>query len=87
VDYAALADPTPLMLSSDSEGTDMIVAIALLPLLVAVAMFVLWLATSRNRRREHQPVASRLDDEDENGEGRNGHRRDDGKRSRLFVDR
>jgi predicted outer membrane protein len=87
VDYAALADPTPLTLSSDSEGTDMVVAIALLPLLVAVAMFVLWLATSRNRRREHQPVASRLDDEDEHGDGRNGHRRDDGKRSRLFVDR
>jgi predicted outer membrane protein len=54
VAFQNLADPTPLKLASDSEGTDMVVAVALVPLMVALTIFVLWLATSRNRRRYRQ---------------------------------
>ncbi|SMD22530.1 DUF4142 domain-containing protein [Kibdelosporangium aridum] len=88
VDYATLAEPTPLMLNSDSDGTTMVVAVALLPLLVALAVFLLWFATRRRGRRAYQPV-SRVDDEedDDYGDSRRGHRRDAGKRNRLFVDK
>jgi predicted outer membrane protein len=73
VAYESLADPTPLKLASDSEGTDMVVAVALVPLMVALTIFVLWLATSRNRRR--------------NKGARSGPLPDDESRSRLFVDK
>ncbi|WP_125725649.1 DUF4142 domain-containing protein [Kibdelosporangium aridum] len=87
VDYATLADPTPLTLNSDSDGTMMVMVVALLPLLVALAVFLLWLATRGKNRRAYPPV-SRVDDEDDDyGEDRRGHRRDDGRRSRLFADR
>jgi predicted outer membrane protein len=75
VAYQELADPTPLKLASDSEGTDMVVAVALVPLMVALTIFVLWLATSRNRRRYRQT-----------GDGGGGPESDDA-RTRLFVDK
>jgi predicted outer membrane protein len=74
VAYQDLADPTPLKLASDSEGTDMVVAVALVPLMVALTIFVLWLATSRNRRRYRQSGG---------GDGPAG----DDARTRLFVDK
>ncbi|MBP2328389.1 hypothetical protein JOF56_008774 [Kibdelosporangium banguiense] len=51
VDFAALYAPTPLMVMSDSDGGTMVVALALAPPVVAIAIFVLWLAVGRNRRR------------------------------------
>jgi predicted outer membrane protein len=51
VDFAALNDPTPLVLMSDSDGLDMVVALTLVPLVVAIAVFVLWLASGRGKRR------------------------------------
>jgi predicted outer membrane protein len=91
VDYAALADPTPLMVPSDSEGTGIIIAVALLPLLVGLAVGLLWFA-SRNRRHRYQPPSPRQDDDDDddnnNNSGRGSqHRRDEGRRNRLFVDK
>lgn len=50
VDFAALYDPTPLLVMSDSDGLDVVVALALAPLVVAIAIFVLWLAAGRDRR-------------------------------------
>lgn len=79
VDYAGLADATPLTLSSDSEGTDMVVAVTLVPLMVALTVFLLWLASSRNRRRRRTP-ASRADDGDSAGG-------EPGKPTKLFVDK
>ncbi|MEV4313516.1 DUF4142 domain-containing protein [Actinocrispum sp. NPDC049592] len=51
VDFQTLNDPTPLIVKSDSNGLDMIVALTLVPMVVAVAIFLLWLATGRNKRR------------------------------------
>jgi predicted outer membrane protein len=51
VEFPALSAPTPLTLKSDSEGLDMVVALTLVPLMVAITVFLLWLATSRHRRR------------------------------------
>jgi predicted outer membrane protein len=73
VAFEGLADPTPLKLASDSEGTDMVVAVALVPLMVALTIFVLWLATSRNRRRYRQSGGGPASDDDA--------------RTRLFVDK
>ncbi|CAM3326990.1 DUF4142 domain-containing protein [Kibdelosporangium persicum] len=92
VDYANLADATPLKLSSDAEGTDMVVAVTLVPLLVALTVFLLWLAAGRNRRRRAQESAVRRvdDDDDDNDRGRRGGGGGGGgggKRSRLFVDK
>ncbi|ONI81122.1 hypothetical protein ALI144C_21495 [Actinosynnema sp. ALI-1.44] len=89
VDYAQLAAATPLTLSSDSEGTDMVVAVTLVPLMVALTVFLLWLASSRNRRRKQMSVVSGRDgDEDDEDDRRDDRRgRGNGKRSRLFVDK
>ncbi|MCE7010135.1 DUF4142 domain-containing protein [Kibdelosporangium philippinense] len=88
VDYEKLADATGLTMNSDSEGTGLIIAVTLLPLLVGVAIFLLWMATGR-KRRMRQPVSeySEYDDDDDDDRGRNQNRRDGGgeKRSRLFV--
>jgi predicted outer membrane protein len=54
VDYASMYNPTPLTLKSDSNGIDMVVALTLVPLVVAITVFVLWLAAGRNRRRGQQ---------------------------------
>jgi predicted outer membrane protein len=51
VDFAALYAPTPLMVMSDSDGLDIVVALALVPLVVAIGIFVLWFTAGRNRRR------------------------------------
>ncbi|MBP2327026.1 putative outer membrane protein [Kibdelosporangium banguiense] len=51
VDFAALYAPTPLMVMSDSDGRDIVVAVAMAPLVAVAAVFVLWLAAGRNRRR------------------------------------
>jgi predicted outer membrane protein len=72
VDFANLSAPTPMKLSSDSEGTDMVVAVALVPLMVAITIFALWLATSRNRRRNRQSGAPAPSEDP---------------RTRLFVDK
>jgi predicted outer membrane protein len=50
IDFAVLNDPTPLMLKSDSDGLDMIVVLMLVPLVVAIAIFVSWFAAGRNKR-------------------------------------
>jgi predicted outer membrane protein len=73
VDYGNLAVPTPLNLKSDSDGIDMVVALALVPLVVAITVFLLWLATSRNKRR--------------GGSRRRSEPDDDIKSSRLFADK
>nr|WP_225954697.1 DUF4142 domain-containing protein [Kibdelosporangium phytohabitans] len=88
VDYANLADATPLTLSSDSEGTDMVVAVTLVPLMVALTVFLLWLASSRNRRRKQLAAPGRDDDEDDDDSDRRGRGNGGGgKRPRLFVDK
>jgi predicted outer membrane protein len=87
VNYAAMNDPTPLMLKSDSDGLDMVVALTLVPLVVAVAVFLLWFATGRNKRRggggtrpSYEP-----DDDDDDRRDRDADRPRGG--SRLFADK
>ncbi|MFC0113759.1 DUF4142 domain-containing protein [Kibdelosporangium aridum] len=89
VDFANLADPTPLKLSSDAEGTDMVVAVILVPLLVALTVFLLWLATSRNKRRRPYQAPSQDDEEDDDrrDDPRGGGGGGGGTRTRLFVDK
>jgi predicted outer membrane protein len=67
VDYAAMNDPTPLMIMSDSDGLDMVVALILVPMVVAVAVFLLWLATGRSRRRPDGPRWSYEPADDDDG--------------------
>lgn len=66
VDFAALYDPTPLVLTSDLDGVDMVVALTLMPLVVAIALFVLWLAAGRGKRRTagSRPSSESQDDDD-----------------------
>nr|WP_052478000.1 DUF4142 domain-containing protein [Kibdelosporangium sp. MJ126-NF4]CEL15283.1 putative secreted protein [Kibdelosporangium sp. MJ126-NF4]CTQ95676.1 putative secreted protein [Kibdelosporangium sp. MJ126-NF4] len=87
VDYANLADATQLTLSSDSEGTDMVVAVTLVPLMVALTVFLLWLASSRNRRRRKRAVSGRDDDEDDDRDDRRGRGSGPARRTKLFVDK
>jgi predicted outer membrane protein len=65
VDSAALYDPTPLVLTSDSDGTDMVVALTLVPLVAAIAIFLLWLAAGRNKRRTEGPRRSHKPEDDD----------------------
>lgn len=65
VDYAAMNDPTPLMLKSDSDGLDMVWALMLVPLVVAAAVFALWFAAGRNRRRPSGPSWYALESDDD----------------------
>jgi predicted outer membrane protein len=75
VDYAAMNDPTPLMLKSDSDGLDMVWALMLVPLVVAVAVFVLWLAAGRNRRRPSGPSSYPLEPDDDDDDRSDSDRR------------
>jgi predicted outer membrane protein len=72
VSFPELSNPTPLTLKTDSDGIDMVVALALVPLVVAITVFLLWLATSRNKRR---------------GVSRKLPGQDDDPRTKLFSDK
>jgi predicted outer membrane protein len=88
VDYAAMNDPTPLMLMSDSDGLDMVVALTLVPLVVAVAIFLLWFATGRNRRRPGGgPRWSKEPDDDDDDDRRDGDSDRPRGGTRLFADK
>ncbi|MEV4313795.1 DUF4142 domain-containing protein [Actinocrispum sp. NPDC049592] len=88
VDFGTLNDPTPMMVMSDSDGLDMIVALTLVPMVVAVAIFFLWFATGRNRRRPDGPVWSQLpDDEDDRGSDRGDDRRSERRAERREPER
>jgi predicted outer membrane protein len=64
VDFAALSQPTSLVLKSDSDGIDMVVALTLVPLVVAITVFLLWLAAGRRGRRDVRgPQPPARDDE------------------------
>ncbi|TCO62582.1 DUF4142 domain-containing protein [Actinocrispum wychmicini] len=78
IDFAALYNPTPLSLKSDSNGIDMVVALTLVPLVVAITVFMLWLAAGKraSRRAGRRPAA-----ENDGGDG-GSHRN-----TKLFVDK
>jgi predicted outer membrane protein len=87
VDFGALYNPTPLMLKTDSDGVDMVVALTLVPLVVAITVFVLWLAAGRRAgRRSSGPRRPDTDDDDSNSarDSRTGgaHRN-----TKLFTDK
>lgn len=88
IDFGSLYDPTPLTLKSDSNGMDMVVALTLVPLVVAITVFVLWLAAGkRASRRAGRRPEPRDDDSDDSG--RSGGRGAGGnhRNTRLFVDK
>jgi predicted outer membrane protein len=86
VDFAALEQPLPVVLASDADGIDMVVALTLVPLVVAMTIFTLWMAAGRNRRRGALPLTD--EPEDEGRAERGGRRRRDETRgTKLFADK
>jgi predicted outer membrane protein len=83
IDFAQLYDPTPLTLKSDSDGIDMVVALTLVPLVVALTVFLLWMATGRGRRRGD--TRRQTPDNDSGGGG--GSSTGAHSRSKLFSDK
>jgi predicted outer membrane protein len=73
VDFTTLSNPTPIALQSDSEGIDIVVAIALVPLMVAITVFVLWMMSSRRGRRRSRT--------------RSAPSKEESTHSRLFVEK
>lgn len=89
VDFAALGDSTQLVLKSDSDGIDMVVALTLVPLVVAITIFGLWMAAGRNRRRAAPQRPDEPEEEDRQDRGDRGgrRRRDDTRGTKLFADK
>ncbi|MEV4312771.1 DUF4142 domain-containing protein [Actinocrispum sp. NPDC049592] len=77
VDFASLNQPLANVLATDPDnGVDMGVALTLVPLVVAITIFVLWLAAGRRKGR--RAPARYRDEEDEDDDRDRGDRGDRG---------
>jgi predicted outer membrane protein len=89
VDFNGLYDPTPLLLKTDSDGVNMVVALTLVPLVVAITVFVLWMAAGRRSgRRNVGPRRPEFDQDEDEGPPR-GTRSGGGshRNTKLFTDK
>jgi len=88
VDFNNLYNPTPLLLKTDSDGISMVVALTLVPLVVAITVFLLWMAAGRRSGRNTGSRRPEFD-EDEDDRPPRGTRSGGGshRNTKLFTDK